>query len=209
MIDEATEAKADVVPQEGATTEVKADETPTIDELLQSYDDEVTAKPVGQGNTQQGNQQEPYNADISQTEIAEMREYYRQQNAQNQDKDLTEAAERFQSFDNSLADLPVTVFKGHLQSMTKDRRFVEAWLNRHQSPGKWNKVVDAVARDFAKDWGEKPDKRITDNMAALNASINTSDSKSTDGPSDAQVGAMTPNEFAEHKRSLGLDISEY
>jgi len=63
------------------------------------------------------------------------------------------------------------VVKGYLGAMAQeDPRIARVWENRKQNPGAWNKTLNAISKQVAKDFEFSADPQLTENTRAAKAS---------------------------------------
>lgn len=85
----------------------------------------------------------------------------------------------------------------------KDPRLAQAWANRDKNPQKFEQVVNALGRDFAKRYGKVPDKGATEDREAVTAAVRGA-STSAPPAKAPNYATMTPGEFqAEKDRMFG------
>lgn len=79
----------------------------------------------------------------------------------------------------------------------------QAWANRHAEPKKFEKVVDALGRSFAKKYGTLPDRSATADRAAVTAAVRGASTKVPEVRPPDFTG-MNNNEYREeHKKLYG------
>lgn len=203
---EATETTADeaqIDPSEA--TEPKAEETPTIDELLAKHDAETQPQqPVNEAPPQQEEQSvaQQYKYD---PEIDLMKEFMHVQVQKQTQADINEAISWMQNDHPTLKDKDATLLKGYLtERANTDQRIEKAFLNRDNDPTTWRQLITRVGQDMAEAIGTSVDPQMTSDMESLRASMNTSDVKPTEGPSDTEINGMTDAQFNELKRKRAM-----
>lgn len=105
-------------------------------------------------------------------------------------------------------DLPKELFDGPLvqawinAQAEKDPRLAQAWANRHTDPKKFDQVVTALGKQFAR-YGRLPDKAATGDREAVSAAVRGA-STSAPAAKVPNYASMTPGEFqAEKDRMFG------
>ena len=85
----------------------------------------------------------------------------------------------------------------------RDPRLQQAWINRAQNPGAWNKIEKALGQELSKKFSKLPDPEATEVREAVTAAVRGA---STKAPAEKapNYGAMTDAEFQREKASLGL-----
>lgn len=71
----------------------------------------------------------------------------------------------------------------------EDPRLQKAFLQRHQTPTAWKKVVDGMARDFQSRASKLPDKQVTEDVEAVAAAVRGASTKAPE-ESDVEMSAM-------------------
>jgi hypothetical protein len=84
-----------------------------------------------------------------------------------------------------------------------DPRLAQAWVNRHNNPKQFEKVVAQLGRDFQKKFSKMPDKGATEDRAAVTAAVRGTSTKAPEGQAPNYAG-MNNAEYREaHKRDYG------
>lgn len=88
----------------------------------------------------------------------------------------------------------------------KDVRIQQAFNNAGVDPAGWNKVVKAVAKDYAKQVAETPNQDATADQNAVVAAVQSASTKAptADNVTDDQVATMSTADFNALQRSLGV-----
>lgn len=86
----------------------------------------------------------------------------------------------------------------------KDPRLQQAWLQRHQKPMEWNKVMKAVAWDIAKGLKRAPDEQLTADREAARAAVSgrATEAPGDNEPSKEQLRSMPGREFRKLETEL-------
>lgn len=76
----------------------------------------------------------------------------------------------------ALEDMPVKlsdrIIRGMLNDLaSSDGRFLRAFEARHSAPDKWERALNAVAREIRKDVTSQPDKTLSEDRAAVVAAV--------------------------------------
>lgn len=86
---------------------------------------------------------------------------------------------------------------------SEDPRLAQAWVNRHNNPKAFEKVVSALGRSFADKYGKLPDKGATEDREIVTASVRGASTKAPEGKAPDFTG-MSNAEFREaHKKEYG------
>lgn len=64
---------------------------------------------------------------------------------------------------------------------TEDPRIANAWLSRHSNPQAFEKVVAHLGREFAKQYGNLPDRQATEDREAVTAAVRGASTKAPEG----------------------------
>lgn len=85
--------------------------------------------------------------------------------------------------------------KGYLGAMAaEDPRIAKVWENRRSNPTAWNKTLNALTRQLAKDFEFQADPQLAENTRAAKASRDQMGTTSRPDPDDKFKG-MNPGEF--------------
>lgn len=63
----------------------------------------------------------------------------------------------------------------------RDPRLANAWMNRHQNPTAWGKVVDAIGEQMAAKFKKLPDRGATEDRAAVTAAVRGASKQAPEG----------------------------
>lgn len=84
----------------------------------------------------------------------------------------------------------------------QDPRLKTAWVNRHASPKQFERVVQGLARNFAKKFSRLPDRNATEDRAAVTAAVRGASTKAPEGKapdfkemSDAEFNESVKKEY--------------
>lgn len=84
-----------------------------------------------------------------------------------------------------------------------DRRLQQAWVERHNNPRQFQKVIEGLSRGFAKKYGKLPDKGATEDREAVTAAVRGASTKAPEGKAP-DYSNMSNAEFREaHKKEYG------
>lgn len=159
---------------------------PDLNALLNEYDEGVN--------------QEEQQAQDEKSDLKEVVDYVRQDQQDKikaqTDKDVAAAVETVQG-DLKGMNIPDRAISGYLQQFSADKRFMNAYGNRHQNPKGWQKVLKGVAQEIKGDYSV--DQKVTEDRESLNAAVRE---QSTNAPAQASYSDMSGAEFDEMKRGL-------
>jgi len=82
-----------------------------------------------------------------------------------------------------------------------DPRLAQAWVNRHNNPKQFEKVVTQLGRDFQKKFSKMPDKGATEDRDAVTAAVRGASTRAPAGQAP-DFSRMTDREFQAEKDKL-------
>lgn len=86
---------------------------------------------------------------------------------------------------------------------TEDPRIANAWVNRHNSPQAFEKIVAHLGREFQKKYGNLPDKQATEDREAVTAAVRGASTKAPEGKAPDFAGMSNSQYREEHKKLYG------
>jgi hypothetical protein len=192
----AEEAKEE--PKEATPAESGAAQTDGLDELLKEFDQrrEATEAPQVQATEPKPEQQIDVNA------LAVLEKRLNDQEARSARRELEQLFDRFT--DGVQADnLDAEAF---LNAMAlRDPRINQAYMNRGESPKRWNAVESELKKDFSKRFGKKVDRQVTDSRDAVTAAVRSASTAAPQREITAEtIASASKDEFDEMQRKLGV-----
>lgn len=165
-----------------------------LDTILKEFEERPEASKTAQPEKQADTTNDPA---VANETVLEEAKFIRQQRFQ---KDMDATIEKVRG------DLPKELFDGPLvqawidAQATKDPRLAQAWANRHADPKKFEQVVGALGKQFAR-YGKLPDKNATEDREAVTAAVRGASTKAPEGKAP-DYSRMTDAEFAAEKEKL-------
>ncbi len=86
---------------------------------------------------------------------------------------------------------------------TEDPRLAAAWVNRHNNPVAFDKIVANLGREYTKKYGSLPDKQATEDREAVTAAVRGASHKAPEGKAPDFAGMNNAEYRAEHKKLYG------
>lgn len=80
-----------------------------------------------------------------------------------------------------------------------DTRLSQAWLNRNSNPKQFQRVVEALGKQFAKNYSKLPDRQATEDRAAVTAAVRGASGKAPEGKAPDYKG-MSDTEYRQAVR---------
>lgn len=74
-------------------------------------------------------------------------------------------------------------------------RLANAWVNRKKDPKAFNRIVEGLAREFAKEFSKRPDPNVTEDRESVSAAVRGASTK-TPEDKPKNYGSMSDNDFA-------------
>lgn len=190
-----TDEKQAVVNESDAVESQQTEESDAQDDvesLLNEYEQETSTKGEQPDESKQSDAKQPY---IPQ-EVQELLE-------QKTQSDIKTAASTIKEV--SGVNLPDEVFEGILhRSVDGDPRALRLWQNRSRDPKGWDRYVQSIGRNFAKQMKELPDQKATEDNKAFDSAVRNASNSSSQPDSDdmPDLGPMSDHDFIAYKRSL-------
>ena len=120
----------------------------------------------------------------------------------------TRIADSVKLFNESLEtpmskDMVETILHGRA---AKDPRVLNAFSQAGQNPAAWNKVVKALAKDYASELAKSPDADATADQDAVVAAVRSATTKAPETAeiTDDSVATMSTKDFNALQRSMGV-----
>lgn len=166
-----------------------------LDALLAEYDN--ANKPV----------EEPK----PQTDIKELVSYVQQEREEKVQAQLKEDVNgAVSTVKESLPDLPVKlsdrVVRGFLEGLaSEDKRFTQAFENRHSNPKGWNSVLKSAAKELAKEFDVDPE--ATSSRESVVSAVKSASTKQVQESPELSAGTvknMSDAEFNKTLREMGF-----
>lgn len=108
-------------------------------------------------------------------------------------------------------DLPEELFDDALVEAWLDKRardnpaLSQAWTQRHENPRQFQKIVDALGRDFHKKYGNLPDKKATEDREVVTAAVRGASTKAPEGKAPDFSGLSNAEYREAVKKEYGFD----
>lgn len=184
VVDEKTEDQTDA----SGTQDAQEDD---LDSILAEWDEEPKSDP------------EP---DVSAKGLKESLKRIQEQQAQadkeRTQRDIADAVKtiRTEMGDHALSEKAVRrMLNG---AAGEDARLQTAWMNRIQNPDGYSRVLKALAKEFASEVAEMPDKGVTEDRESVAAAVRGASTKVPDEPEiPSNVATMSDQEFEGWVRS--------
>lgn len=77
----------------------------------------------------------------------------------------------------------------------EDPRLATAWANRKKDPKAFNRIVDRLSRDFAKEYANRPDRNVTEDREAVAAAVRGASTKTPEDKAPS-YNSMSDADFA-------------
>lgn len=184
VADEPGAAPAETVEEESAQT----DET-SLDELLDNFNsefDEDTQPPESKDN-------------LSDADVAEVKEFMTEYRQEQTNKAVSTAAKTvIQALGDEVNVTEDTVVDLLYGRASRDKRFLNAFIQRDAKPKEWHKVLAGVASKLKDDLGGQIDQTITNDREAVANAIRGKSTVTEDEPPN--LNAMSDAEFNQWKR---------
>lgn len=158
---------------------------PTLDELLAEFS-QSTDKPAKSSTPEQ----KPTNADDLVKRLTALEE----ERAQTQlRKELDPVIRKVKGDTPMKEEWIEDILNG---SASRNPKLANAWMNRHQNPAAWDKVVTAIGKDIAGVFSNAVDKQATEDREAVTAAVRGASTKAPE-ERPPEYGSMSNNEFAD------------
>lgn len=183
--------ETDAAPQ--AQTEANGEQVDDLDSILSEFEPEPNPEPKPDPSTMVEGVKEA---------VGWIREQKEAEAAKQTQEDIDKAVE----FITGEMVISQKLANGYLhQIAANDQRFMKAFTERHQNPGGWQKVLDGVKAEFAKEVNEQPDAQLTADRDAARAAVQGTSTTSPDPQptSNADLNNMSDAEFKAYKAGLG------
>ena len=114
-------------------------------------------------------------------------------------EELGKAVSTIKDAHDHLSGVDPNIIEGRLRlESARDPRVEEAFKNQSSNPDGWNKVVKAIGDKIAKEVGAVADPQLTNDRDAMRDAVNTQSTNASDGPSQAEISAMSDEEYNAH-----------
>ncbi|HEY6019651.1 MAG TPA: hypothetical protein VIY48_07050 [Candidatus Paceibacterota bacterium] len=185
-------------PKEEVSAESGAAQDDGLDELLKEFDQRAAA-PAPEKEVPAS---EPKTPEIDVQALAVLEQRLNQQEAREQRRELERVFNRFA--EGTQADaIDAEAFLN--AAALRDPRINQAYASRASSPKAWDKIEGALKNEFARRYGKKVDKQVTESRDAVASAVR---SASTAAPSkeitDNEIKSMSKDDFDDLSRKLGI-----
>lgn len=118
-----------------------------------------------------------------------------------EDEDIASTVEKIQESVPQLQGKDRLV-KGYLGAMaSEDQRITRVWEQRKQNPAAWNRTLNAITKQLAKDFEFTADPQLTQDTRAMKASRDQMATTKQEDPND-KFKSMKPGEFDQFWQNL-------
>lgn len=189
MENEQAVANADVESTETSTEESGAQEN--LDGLLNEYE----VQTGGEQTTEPKNENSKIDYIYNRFQAEDAEKIKTQTN-----EDIGKAVEIIR--DENL-NLPDKAYRGMLlDKAEEDVRFLQAFQQRGQNPGQWNKVLKAFQKEILSDFKSLPDKEATADREAVLSAVHSASTKQPLPDAAPDLNSMSNQDFAKHKAEI-------
>lgn len=194
MIDEAVEeTNAEAAPTVTETSNEREDD---LDKLLAEFDEGTKTEPKAEPDARP--EQKPDDLD-------KLRRFAEDYEARELQREILDTVHQIKEKHEALGLLSDGFLEARLQyEASRDPRLAKAWVDRHQNPDAWGKVLDGLGSKLSGEISSRPDPQLTQDRETVRNAVRgvSTAPAAADAPKNDDLSKMNDAEFEEYKKKL-------
>lgn len=168
-----------------------------LDQLLNEFDEGTKPKPE-ETKASPEPKKEPDDLD-------DLRRFAKDYQQRELDREISATVKGMKDRNETLNGLSDAFVEARLNwEASKDPRLQSAWVNRHQNPQAWEKVLDGLGRKLSGEIASRPDPQLTNDRDAARAAVRGTSTQPAEDPKpkNSDMAKMSDAEFEAYKKGL-------